>query len=443
VATEIEEKRVEAAALQIGMFVCRLDRPWEGTPFLLQGIDLQTEDDLRSVRSLCQFVFIDARREVEREHVRLQSLPPSILQGTTVEGGESPAATPFESAPPARRKSALLTLPASDASEARFNRVAVYSDTSSADDELPRARQALRNVAEMVDRIYIDVTSGRELSVEHVEQAVRPLVASVLRNADTFLCIEGLRRHDNYSYGHSISCSALAAAFGRHMGLYEDVIISLAAGGLLMDVGKTRVAESLLNYPGSLSSDKVELVRMHVEHGLDILATAKIADPDVEAIVRTHHERHDGSGYPAQLTGNFIPLAGRMLGIIDTYDAMTNVRPYRPAVSRHHALQHMYLARDSLFQGELVEQFQVCLGVYPTGSLVELNTGEVAVVMTQNQARRLKPSVLVLSTANKQPLREFRILNLLEQPKSHYEITIARSLAVGEYGVDAAEHFLQ
>jgi len=79
-ATEIEEKRVEAAALQIGMFVCRLDRPWEGTPFLLQGIDLQTEDDLRSVRSLCQFVFIDARREVEREHVRLQSLPPGIRQ---------------------------------------------------------------------------------------------------------------------------------------------------------------------------------------------------------------------------------------------------------------------------------------------------------------------------------------------------------------------------
>jgi len=337
----------------------------------------------------------------------------------------------------------LLTLPPSGASDARFDRVAVYSDTASADDELPRARQALRNVSEMVDRIYLDITSGRELSVEHVEQAVRPLVASVLRNADTFLCIEGLRRHDNYSYGHSISCSALAAAFGRHMGLYEDVIISLAAGGLLMDVGKTRVAESLLNYPGSLSSDKVEVVRTHVEHGLDILAAAKITDPDVEAIVRTHHERHDGSGYPAQLTGNFIPLAGRMLGIIDTYDAMTNVRPYRPAVSRHHALQHIYLARDSLFQSELVEQFQVCLGVYPTGSLVELNTGEVAVVMTQNQARRLKPSVLILSTPNKQPLREFRILNLLEQPKRHYEITIARSLAVGEYGVDAAEHFLQ
>lgn len=442
-ATEIEERRVEVAALQIGMFVCRLDRPWEGTPFLLQGIDLKSEDDLRSVRALCNFVFIDARREIEREHVRLQSLPPNILKGATIDVPASPAAAPIESAASARRQSTLLTLPPSDASDARFNRVVVYRDTASTDDELPRARQALRNVAEMVDRIYVDVTSGRDLSVDHVEQAVRPLVASVLRNADTFLCMEGLRRHDNYSYGHSISCSALAAAFGRHMGLHEDVIIRLAAGGLLMDVGKTRVAESLLNYAGSLSSDKVEVVRTHVNHGLDILAAARITDPDVEAIVRTHHERHDGSGYPAQLSGSFIPLAGRMLGIIDTYDAMTNVRPYRPAVSRHHALQHIYLARDSLFQGELVEQFQVCLGVYPTGSLVELNTGEVAVVMTQNQARRLKPSVLILSTANKQPLREFRILNLLEQPKSHYEITIARSLAVGEYGVDAAEHFLQ
>jgi HD-GYP domain-containing protein (c-di-GMP phosphodiesterase class II) len=327
--------------------------------------------------------------------------------------------------------------------DARFRRTTTYTDRASVEDELPRAREALQTASEMVDRLYLEIASGRELSIEYVEQAVRPLVASVLRSADAFLYLEGMRRHDSYTYGHAISCSALAAAFGRHMGLHEDTIISLAAGGMLMDVGKTRVPEKLLNYPGSLASPDVEIVRAHVGHGLDILGTAGINDPDVVAIVRTHHERHDGSGYPNALMGNAIPVAGRMLGMIDTYDAMASVRPYRPPISRHQALQHIYAARDRLFQAELVEQFQVCLGVYPTGSLVELTTGEVAVVMMQNQARRLRPRVLVLSTPAKQPLTDFQVLDLLNQPNDAGGTEITRSLAVGEYGIDAAEHFLQ
>lgn len=404
--TEIEESRIDTADLRIGMFVCRLDRPWEGTPFPLQGLELRTEDDVRALRELCSFVYIDAHRE-SIDH---------------------------------RRQ--LLTR--GDVREARFKHTANYADKTSVEEELPRARDALRTASDMVDRIYLEIANGRDLSVEHVEQAVRPLVASVLRSADTFLFLEGMRRHDSYTYGHAISCSALAAAFGRHMGLHEDTIVSLAAGGLLMDVGKTRVAESLLQYPGSLSSADVEIVRTHVAHGMDIVATAGINDPDVLDVIRTHHERHDGSGYPDRLIGSAIPVAGRMLGIIDTYDAMASVRPYRPPISRHQALQHIYAVRDKQFQAELVEQFQVCLGVYPTGSLVELSSGEVAVVMMQNQARRLRPRVLVLSTPNKQPLADFRVVDLLAQSKEHHAATeIVRSLAVGEYGIDAAEHFLR
>jgi cyclic di-GMP phosphodiesterase len=122
---------------------------------------------------------------------------------------------------------------------------------------------------------------------------------------------------------------------------------------------------------------------------------------------------------------------------------MASVRPYRPAISRHHALQHIYAARDTLFQAEMVEQFQVCLGVYPTGSLVELNTGEVAVVMAQNQVRRLRPRVLVLSNPNKQPLTDFRAIDLMNPNAASVGTEIARSLAKGEYGIDAAEYFLQ
>jgi HD-GYP domain-containing protein (c-di-GMP phosphodiesterase class II) len=405
VVTEIDERRTDTIDLRIGMFVCRLDRPWEGTPFPLQGVELRSEADITAIRELCQFVYIDAHREVvdgPRQVLTRAKLAPS-----------------------------------------RFRAGIAYVDRASVEEELPRAHDALKNASEMVDRIYADIASGRELSVEYVEQAVRPLVASVLRSADAFLYVEGLRRHDSYSYSHAISCSALAAAFGRHMGYAHETIISLAAGGLLMDVGKTQLPESLLQYKGSLSASEVEVVRSHVAHGMAIMANSSITDADVVNIVRTHHERHDGSGYPAGLKGNAIPVAGRMLGIIDAYDAMASLRPYRPAISRHQALQHMYAARESLFQPEMIEQFLVCLGVYPTGSLVELSTGEVAVVMAQNQVRRLRPRVLVLSTSAKQPLTDFMVLDLMAQGEVEHAIEIERSLALGEYGVDVAEHFLQ
>lgn len=404
-ATEIEERRVEIADLRVGMFVCRLDRPWSETSFPLQGVEINSEADIKRLAEFCQHVFIDARRVVAYARDRLLT------------------------------RSAL--------SESRFDAGIAYTDRSTVEEELPRARKALENASEIVRQILADIVSGRELSVELVERAVRPLVASVLRSADAFLFVEGLRKHDSYYYSHAISCSALAAAFGRHMGFAEETIISLAAGGLLMDAGKTQLPEELLQYPGSLSAEQVEQVRSHVGHGLAILARSGITDQDVIDAVGTHHERYDGTGYPQWLMGNGIPIAGRMLGIIDAYHALASERPYRPAISRHQSMRQIYAASDILFQAEMVEQFQVCLGVYPTGSLVELNTGEVAVVMAQNQVRRLRPRVLIISTPGKKALDNFRTINLMEQPEELGNVEIARSLAVGDYGIDNADLFLQ
>ncbi|MEP6899214.1 MAG: HD-GYP domain-containing protein, partial [Rhodanobacter sp.] len=325
----------------------------------------------------------------------------------------------------------------------RFKSAIQYVDKVSIEQEAPRAGAAVDNASLMVDRIFQDIVSGRELSVEHVEQAVRPLVESVLRSADAFFLVEGLRRRDNYSYSHAISCSALAAAFGRHLGFGEDTILSLAAGGLLMDVGKLRLPESLLQHQGSLSPAEVDIVRSHVAEGMAIVSHSDITDHDVLDILLTHHERHDGSGYPGGLAGNTIPITGRMLGIIDTYDAMVSRRPYRAAATRYQALRQIYAARNTQFQTEMIEQFQVCLGVYPTGSLVELSTGEVAVVMAQNQVRRLRPKVVILTAANKQPTQDFRQVDLMHHNDDRKPIDIVRSLATGDFDIDASALFLQ
>jgi HD-GYP domain-containing protein (c-di-GMP phosphodiesterase class II) len=401
-AFEVEERRIDVADLELGMFVCRLDRPWHETPFPLQGVELTSLEQIDTLRQLCREVYVDTRRLVPRDQV--------LAHG--------------------------------ELSRHRFRNSTKYTDLATIEDEAPRAHAALTNASKIVDSLFQDVASGRELSVERVEQAVRPLVASVLRSADAFFLVEGLRQRDNYSYRHAVGCSALAATFGRHMGFDEETIFSLAAGGLLMDVGKTRVSETLLQYPGSLAPDEVDLVRSHVRHGLDIIAESNISNLDVQDIVRCHHERHDGSGYPEQLSGNVIPITGRMLAIIDSYHAMSNARPYRAAMSQHQALQQLYAARNTLYQAEMIEQFQVCLGVYPTGSLVELSTGEVAIVMAQNQVRRLRPRVAILSTPDKQPLNDFRRVDLMYLSEKD-AVDITRNLAAGDYSIDATQFFLQ
>lgn len=401
-ATELEEVRIDTASLAVGMFVSRLDRQWEGTPFPLQGFEIRTDREMRTLRELCKYVYIDRRREVDA------------------------------------RRDPLLTLMRGDGGgDTRFVPVTAYANTASIEEEIPKARDALQATSELIDQIYADVASGRELSVEHVEKVVRPLVASVLRSADAFLFLEGMRRHDDYIYAHAIACGALAAAFGRHLGLPEGTLLSLATAGLLMDIGKTRLPSELLRSAQPLSPDETELLRTHVAQGVDIVTTSGVDDPDVLDVMRTHHERFDGSGYPDCLLDDTIPMAGRMLAIIDSYDAMCSARPYQAPVSRHDALQKIYRARGSLYQAELVEQFQVCLGVYPTGSHVELSTGEIAVVLEQNQVRRLRPTVLVVSTPDKQPLRDFRVFNLLDQTVDGNTVEIKHTLAIDQHPIDA------
>jgi putative nucleotidyltransferase with HDIG domain len=411
VAYDLVERRVFVSDLEIGMFVSRLDCDWSDTPFPLQGVPITSREDIESLARFCKYVFVDTQRHVTVQRV-VAPAPP---------GGGARAARP---APNNR----LVTQHA-------------YTDTASFDDEMPRAREAFDTVSRFAEQLVADIHAGKAIDPGAVEDAVKPMVASVLRSGDAFFWIESLRRHDSYTFQHAVGCSTLAAAFGRHMGFNGDAIVSLAAGGLLMDIGKAQLPTEMLERQGPLEEGEWALAKHHVEEGIAILDASQIEDQEVRDMVLTHHERFDGTGYPDGLAGTAIPLAGRMAAIIDTYHAMCTPRPYRPAVSQHLALRQLYQGRDREYQGELVEQFQACLGVYPTGSLVELNTGEVAVVMVQNQSRRLQPRVAILTNAEKEQLDDFRIVDLMRQAEGvHREIQ--RTLPAGSHGIDPGEFFL-
>ncbi len=407
---EIEERKVGTDELLVGMYVCRLDRPWLGTPFGLQGFMVRSPEQIRALAELCSFVYIDVLRSVE-----------SATNVMKLAAGSKPRPQIW----PVRRVH--------------------YADTVALSEEVPLARAAQENAEQLASKMLDDVRAGRKLSSQVVSDAVVPIVKSVLRSADAFFWINSLRKKDAYGYSHAINCSALAAAFGRHMGFPEDALIDLATGGLLLDVGKAELPDDLLTHPGRLSDEQFREVRQHVEHSLRILGETGIRSDRVQQMVRTHHERYDGSGYPARLSEAQIPLFGRMAAVIDSFDAMTSDRVHSKALSRHAVLQELYGWSDKRYQREIVEQLTQCLGVYPTGSLVELNTGEVAIVMGQNRARSLRPRVMVLTGADKSIDSRFRSVDLMTQAENEDKeklIYIIRTLDPGSYGLDPTELYL-
>lgn len=405
---QIQEREIEADQIKIGMFVCRLDRPWTDTPFPLQGFMVRELEQIQVLRDLCRRVWIDIELS--------KYVPAGAMPGLSY--AEACAAMPVSEHDPRLGSHQ-------------------YEDTVELEQELPAAREALEVAAATIGGMFDQAGGGQSLSPNVAHSAAKPIVASVLRNADAMFWLNALRRRDGYAYSHALNCSMLAAAFGRHLGLPEDLLIDLSTGAMLLDIGKTQVPETLLGHPGPLDPMSMARVRRHVELGAQMIGN------DFGLVVRemvlSHHERCDGTGYPARRVGGDIALPVRIAAIVDSFDAMTSERPYAPAMARHVALQELYRARQTRYYPELVEQFISCLGVYPTGSLAELSTGEIVAIMAQNPARRLRPRVLVLTGPDGELLSGFHTLDLLTAPS---DVEIRRPLPDHHAGIDVAELYL-
>jgi putative nucleotidyltransferase with HDIG domain len=254
-----------------------------------------------------------------------------------------------------------------------------------------------------------------------------------------------IRRKGGYLHSHSIASSVWATALGREIGLDRDAMRVVALGSMLLDVGKTRIPESILGKPGKLDEREREEMRRHVDYGLALVREAGRVDERVLEMIANHHERHDGSGYPRGLEGADIPVYGRIAGIVDTYDAMITSRPYASTQSSYGALRQLRSLAGTQFQPELVDQFTQAIGMFPTGTLVLLNTGEVGVVTAQSRIRRLRPEVMVILGPGKEPLAEYRVVDLNKVSATaddQSSLWIEQGLEPGAFGVDPAEYYL-
>jgi HD-GYP domain-containing protein (c-di-GMP phosphodiesterase class II) len=389
------KKSIPVTQLQFGMYVAELDRPWTDTPFMFQGFVLSTPEQLEALKAYCKHVFVDPERS--------EQLPDARSHG--------PKATP---APTTVEK------------------------------EFPQARALHTRNEEVVRDLLGTVRAGRTLDAERIEQAVLSMTDSVLRNPDALLLFSQLREKGEYTQSHAIDVAVYMIAFGRFLQMDREDIALLGYLGMLQDIGKVKLPNELIEKRERLSIEEFERAKQHVRDSVEILRATPGLPPKVAELAALHHERQDGSGYPNGLRGKEIGMIGSIAGIVDTFDALTARRPYAEPVAPSAALSMLYKWRGAFFDTVLVEQFIRCIGIFPVGSTVELNSGEVGIVIAQNLSKRLQPRVMVIRGSDGNPLRPQKLLDLSRAPKipSGEAYRIKRTLEFGRIQTSAEQLFM-
>ncbi|WP_312443775.1 MULTISPECIES: HD-GYP domain-containing protein [Stutzerimonas] len=395
-------RRVAVARLELGMYVCELDRPWNETNFVFQGFPLLTPGEVRALRNCCEYVYVDDTRRVRLQH-----------------DAPVPVVGPRVRKPIQRPQQALST-------------------------EVEEARAAYLDGSRLIDQVLADVQHGRVIDSRACHSAVKRNLASMLRNESAMLWLIRLKNKDLYTSLHCLSVSIMAMGFGNHLGLQDDKLQLLGMAGLLHDVGKMRIDPEILNKPGKLTAEEFEVIKRHPVFGLEALR----AQPGIpEAALHAaygHHERLDGTGYPLGSGPAQISYMTRIITIVDAFDAITSHRAYDCARPVQSAFEILRSASGRQFDEDLVREFIRWLGAFPVGTLVELHTGEVAVVVEKHRQYQLRPRVVVLRDAAKQRCTP-RYLDLaqitVDEEGAPYRISVG--LPDGSFGLHLADPELQ
>ncbi|WP_175443122.1 HD-GYP domain-containing protein [Halofilum ochraceum] len=419
--------KLPVACLRPGLYVAALDRPWLDTPFLFQGFAIRETEEVRTLGNYCDFVYIDADQSDPDE---LQAARRDAERDAARPG--KPTATSKQATPPERHD---------EASQPEENDHKRFPTGTRFRESVAAAKAGRDQARQAVDRLMADLRFGKSVDTKVARKAVEELVSRVSADASAALWLTSLKDRDEYTSIHCVNVCVLALAFGLHLGLDRSELVNLGTGALLHDVGKTRTPDAILNKPGPLDEREFEIMKRHAEDGYRLLAAGGGTAREVLDIVRLHHERLPGTGYPFGLKGEEIPLAVRVVAVVDTYDAMTSDRAYRDAISADDALNQLYRHEHAAFGTDLIEAFIRCLGIFPVGSVVELDNGAIGVVVKTRPDARLRPTLRMVRTPDGEAYDKRLLVNLAEaSPAGEYNPAsrIARALTPASANVDIA-----
>jgi len=403
-------KKIGIDELAVGMQVCGIKKTHGEASFYLNNVLIRSESDIKGLHSsLCDFVYVETG-------------PGYGTYGQRPELKQAPGAAGDEEAglPEAVVEGEVETSPMG----AESLRVAVEHDAldleSSGEDpvefgeEIEKARLIKQEATAAIGSLLNDARVGKSIDGDKVHEVVGGIMDSVFRNRDAITSLTRLNSHDHYTFTHSVNVCILTVALGRWLQMSPEDIRGLGIGAVLHDVGKMLLPEALLNKEGVYTDEEFRTMQRHTLLGADFLSGAAQVGKNSMRVIVEHHERYDGSGYPFKRAGDDIHRFARIASIADIYDAMTTDRVYRSRIVPCEVLKLLYLKRDSYFGPGLVEKFIHCIGIYPIGSLVELNTGEVGLILSVDREHLLQPVVMVVLDGDKRRYRAPFIVDLNE-----------------------------
>ena len=393
------KQRIAAQDLRLGMYVVELDRPWLGTSFAFQGFQVNSVEEIDSLRSYCTNVYVDPERE---------------------SGGRDPR------------------------SAAALRGTAVYDNEQPLEKEFAAARDIYTRCQDTLYDLMGRLRSDGDIDATLLSQAVASMAESIRRNPDALLLLNRLSTKDSHEITRAMDASILMVTLGRFLHYPKERLEVLGLAGMLLDIGKVRMEAIDYVQRPLYVREPDERVRAHVQASVDLIAATSGLPSGVAQIVAQHHERQDGEGYPAGLQGEHISVDGAIAALVDTYVELTCGGPNREQSTPSNALSMLHKLRGTLFHEALVEQFIQCIGIYPVGSAVELSSGEIGLVIAQNLVRRLQPRVMVVLERDGSLISPHKILDLIKEPMtaSGDPYRIRRTLPKDTLPIDVKEFFI-
>lgn len=264
--------------------------------------------------------------------------------------------------------------------------------------ELDKARVAEvgRRLHEETKRTLETVGAGRsDIDGPRLKQVAGQVIEETLRAQDTMLALTTVLDYDTYLFSHCAHVSILGVVIGLAMGVSRTELASLASGGLLVDIGMTRIDPAIWGKKGPLSDEEFQQIKRHPVLALSEAEKLLGNDSDALKIIMQHHERMDGSGYPRKLTGAAIHPLSRIIAVCDIYEAMQAPRTYRRTWLPHQVMNHLLVSSTETLDADVVKVFLRTMAAYPIGSFARLDNGDIGVVVSANRNSPIRPVVKV------------------------------------------------
>jgi HD-GYP domain-containing protein (c-di-GMP phosphodiesterase class II) len=412
----VHQRKVVVHDLEVGMFVSDLDRPWHQTPFPIQGFHIRSQDDVRTLTSYCSWVMVDVAETRLSKDVR--------------GGGKGTFGQKTRKRNKGREELQLPPL--------NIREPVAYETRTTLKKEMKASKQLLESAEGALHRFFETVRFDGVADLRPIALITSKMVSSVIRQPNALLWLSRTRQYDDYVYSHALNTSVWALVCGRQLGLNEGLLNHLGLGCLLSQVGKTALPSELLNREGQLGPDEFVRYRSYVTQGVDMLSGSGLSRA-VLSVVQGHRERHNGSGFPEGIRGDRIPLLAKIAGIAEFFESLIEPRVGTAPMTPAKAVTLLYDMRNIEFQEDLVENFIQSIGIYPTGSLVELTDGHRGIVVSHSAERRLWPRVMVMTDANQRPLKSAKIIDLAqynEDRSTDDTVTVRECLPHGTENLD-------